>query len=151
MKNANEQLKGVLDQLVQDGPEIGLQVAAYLNGNLVVDTCAGMADPFVGRPVTSDTLFMAASCTKGIVATCIHILADRGALDYDMPISRCWPEFAAHGKERVTVRHALTHQAGIPQLPEMTSPMMLCNWDAMCAAIADLEEIILRRDAQKCS
>ncbi len=73
MKNANEQVKGVLDQLVRDGPEIGLQVAAYLNGNLVVDTCAGMADPSVGRPITSDTLFMAASCTKAIVATCIHL------------------------------------------------------------------------------
>jgi CubicO group peptidase (beta-lactamase class C family) len=141
MENANEQVQDVLNRLVQDGPEVGLQVAAYLNGKLVIDAWAGVAHPSTGRPVTADSLFVAASCTKGIVTTCIHMLADRGALDYDRPICHYWPEFAARGKEKVTVRHALTHQAGIPQMPEMTSPLIMCDWDAMCAAIADLEPL----------
>jgi CubicO group peptidase (beta-lactamase class C family) len=141
MKEANERVQPVLDQLVQGGTEVGLQVAAYLDGRLVVDAWAGMANPAAGRPVTGDTLFKAQSCTKGIVATCIHILADRGMLDYDMPIAHYWPEFATHGKERVTIRHALTHQAGIPQMPEQTTLEMMCDWDTMCTAIADLEPL----------
>ncbi|MEE8398319.1 MAG: serine hydrolase domain-containing protein [Desulfobacterales bacterium] len=141
MGNANEQVRGVLDRLVEDGTEVGIQVAAYLNGSLVIDAWSGMADPSAGIPVTADTLFMVASCTKGVVATCIHVLADRGSLEYDAPICRYWPEFAARGKENTTVRHALMHEAGIPQMPEMTSSMMILDWDKMCAAVADLEPL----------
>jgi len=138
MEKANQQVQRVLDQLTESGAEVGLQVAAYLDGKLVIDAWAGVADQTTGRPVTSDTLFMAMSCTKGITATCIHILADRGVLDYDTPIAQYWPEFAAHGKGKVTVRHGLTHQAGIPQMPAGVTPEMICDWNAMCAAIADL-------------
>jgi CubicO group peptidase (beta-lactamase class C family) len=48
-----------------------------------------------------------------------------------------WPEFAAHGKDAITVRHVLTHAAGLPHMPEGVTPEMMCDWDAMCAAIAD--------------
>jgi len=125
MEKANQQVQRVLDQLTESGAEVGLQVAAYLDGKLVIDAWAGVADQTTGRPVTSDTLFMAMSCTKGITATCIHILADRGVLDYDTPIAQYWPEFAAHGKGKVTVRHGLTHQAGIPQKPAGVTPELI--------------------------
>ncbi|MBL7174561.1 MAG: beta-lactamase family protein [Desulfobacteraceae bacterium] len=138
MEDPNKKVRNLLEQLIESGKEIGLQVAAYLDGQLVIDVCAGVADPATGRTVEKDTLFAAASCTKGITATCIHILADRKAIDYDLPIANIWPEFAAHGKDQITIRHALTHQAGIPQMPDNVTPEMMCDWDAMCTAIADL-------------
>jgi CubicO group peptidase (beta-lactamase class C family) len=67
------------------------------------------------------TLFVSFSCGKGVVATAIHMLADRGQLDYDAPVASYWPEFAAHGKDAITVGHVLTHGAGIPQLPPGTT------------------------------
>jgi CubicO group peptidase (beta-lactamase class C family) len=138
---ANRQVQSVLDDLVACGEELGLQAAAYLHGDLVVDAWAGIADEATGRPVDGDTLFTIYSAGKGVTATCIHLLADRGRIDYDTPIAESWPEFAAHGKARVTVRHALSHQAGIPQMPDGATPEMMCDWDAMCAAIAELEPL----------
>jgi CubicO group peptidase (beta-lactamase class C family) len=137
----NERVQQLLDEQVASGEEIGLQAAVYVDGKLVVDTWAGVADEATGRKVDGDTLFTSWSTTKGFVATCIHILADRGQLDYDTPIATYWPEFAANGKEAVTGRHALTHRAGIPQMPENVTPEMMTDWDAMCAAIATHEPL----------
>lgn len=136
MTDAQERVQAIIDELTVSGAERGLQVAAYHDGELVVDAWAGVADPATGRPVDGDTLFTVFSVTKGIVATAAHILADRGRLDYDAPIARSWPEFGAHGKDSVTVRQALCHTAGVPQMPEGVTPEDICDWDRMCAAIA---------------
>ena len=131
-------IQHVIDGLVDSGAEIGLQVAAYVNGELVVDTWTGVADEDTGQLVDGDTLFTSWSTTKGFVATCLHILADRGQVDYDTPVATYWPEFGVQGKDLVTVRDALTHRAGVPQMPEGVTPEMMTDWDAMCAAIASL-------------
>src|SRR5579884_594680 len=133
-----DEVQGLLDELVASGREVGLQAAAYLGGELVLDTWAGTADEQTGRAVDGDTLFVVFSATKGVMATSIHMLADRGELDYEAPVARYWPEFGKHGKERVTLRQALSHQAGIPQMPAGTTPELMCDWDAIPAAIADL-------------
>ncbi len=138
MDELNVRVQQVIDRLITSGEEVGLQVAAYVDGALVVDAWAGVADEATGRPVYGETLFTSWSTTKGFTATCLHILADRGGVEYDMPVAHYWPEFAAHGKAAVTVRHALIHTAGIPQMPERVTPDMLADWDGMCAAIADL-------------
>jgi CubicO group peptidase (beta-lactamase class C family) len=139
MNDAAAGVQPVLEQLVASGAERGLQVAAYLNGQLVLDVWAGVADDVTGRRVDGDTLFTVFSATKGLVATSVHMLAERGLLDYETPVAAYWPAFAAHGKERVTLRQALSHQAGIPQLPSGLAPETLCDWEAMCAIVADLE------------
>jgi CubicO group peptidase (beta-lactamase class C family) len=132
-REANEAVRRLLEELVGEGQETGLQVAAYLDGHLAIDAWAGLADERDVRLVDSRTVFTAFSMSKGIVATCIHVLADRGMLDYDAPIARYWPEFAATGKERATVRHALTHQLGIPETrPASTSPGQMTG--TLCAA-----------------
>jgi CubicO group peptidase (beta-lactamase class C family) len=133
----NHVVQAYIDNLVTTGQEVGLQVAAYVDGQLVVDAWAGVADESSGRPVDGDTLFTSWSTTKGFVATCIHILADRGKLEYGAPVARYWPEFAAQGKERVTVLDLLTHRAGVPQMPEDVTAEMMTDWDAMCRAIAN--------------
>ena len=125
----------LLDDLISSGVERGLQAAAYLNGECVVDAWAGIADAGSGQPVNGDTLFTVFSSTKGVTSTVMHLLAERGVLDYDAPIATYWPAFAANGKEGITVRHALTHAAGIPQRPTGVPPT---DWDGMCREIAAL-------------
>src|SRR5581483_11117811 len=124
--SAQEQAQAVLDRLVASGAERGLQVAAWHNGRQVVDAWAGVADPATGRAVNGDTMFTVFSVTKGVAATAIHILAERGVLEYDAPVARYWPEFAQNGKARVTLRQALCHQAGIPRMPEPVTPEDIC-------------------------
>lgn len=136
---ANDKVRAVLQQIVDDTPEIGLQVAAYLDGKLVIDAWAGLADPAAGKPVDGDTLFMLSSTTKGVTATCLHLCVEKHGLSYDMPIVEVWPEFGAHGKEKATLRHALAHQTGVPQTPVGYTPEWLSDWDRMCRGIADLE------------
>ncbi len=131
-----QRVQQIIDELVASGEETGLQVAAYVNGELVVDAWAGVADETTGRLVNGETLFTSWSTTKGFVATCLHLLADRDQVQYDTPVARYWPEFSANGKETVTVRDAITHRAGIPYMPTGVTPEMMTDWDAMCTMIA---------------
>lgn len=134
-------MRAALHELVSNGLEVGLQVAVYVRGELVIDAWAGVADPTSGRAVDGETLFNVSSCGKGVAATCLHMLADRGQIDYDTPVATYWPEFAARGKTRVTVRHVLAHTSGIPHSPQGYGHELLVDWTRMCAAIADLEPI----------
>jgi CubicO group peptidase (beta-lactamase class C family) len=134
-----QQVQEAIDQLVESGAERGLQVAVYRDGEQIVDAVAGVADPATGRPVTSDTPIYAYSVGKGATATVAHVLVERGLFGYDTPVVELWPEFGAHGKERATVRHVLTHTVGVPGVPADTTPEDLCDWDRMCEVIADSE------------
>src|SRR5918995_3743568 len=139
MTDIQKQVQQAIDRLVESGAERGLQVAVYRNGELVVDAVAGVADPETGRPVTSDTLFFSYSIGKGVASTVVHVLAERGVLDYDTKIAELWPEFGAHGKESATVRHALSQSVGVPGLPSGLTAEDLTDWEKMCAIIADSE------------
>jgi CubicO group peptidase (beta-lactamase class C family) len=139
MNDIQQHVQQAIDQLVESGAERGLQVAVYRQGDLVVDAVAGVADPATGRPVTSDTPFYTYSTGKGVTATVAHVLAEHGLLDYDTPIVELWSEFGVHGKESATLRHALTHSVGVPGVPADTIPEDLCDWQKMCAVIADTE------------
>lgn len=138
MQDSNEQVQQLLDELIASGEETGLQVAAYHQGEQIVDAWSGLADRATGRPVTGETLFNVFSCGKGVLATLIHILTEAGQVDYNAPVSAYWPEFAVNGKESITVRHVLTHTAGIPQMPDGADAALCCDWDRMCSAIAQL-------------
>ena len=139
MKELQQQVQSAIDELVESGTERGLQAAVYRGGEQVVDAVAGIADPETGRPVASDTPFYAYSVGKGATSAVAHVLAERGLFGYDTPVVELWPEFGAHGKESATVRHVLTHTVGVPGIPADTTPEDLCDWDGMCAAIADSE------------
>ena len=139
MTDIQYQVQQAIDRLLKSGTERGLQVAAYRNGELVVDAVAGVADSETGRPVTSDTMFFSYSIGKGVASTVVHVLAERGVLDYDTKIAELWPEFGAHGKEGATVRHALSQSVGVPGLPSGLTAEDLTDWEKMCAIIADSE------------
>lgn len=137
----NAWVRAAIERVIDQGREIGVQVAAYHHGKIVVDTWAGLADPLTGREVDGETLFNVYSVTKAVAATALHMQVERGLIEYDAPISRYWPEYAARGKGRTTVRDALTHRACVPQMPAGVTPEMMCDWEAMTAAIADLEPL----------
>jgi CubicO group peptidase (beta-lactamase class C family) len=124
--------------LIRDGREIGVQVAAYLDGRLVIDSWGGLADEETGRPVGPDTLFNMFSVTKPLAATSLHIQVARGLVDYDAHVTDYWPEYGANGKDTTTVRDILTHRAGIPQMPEGVTPDLMCDWEWMTSEIAKL-------------
>lgn len=130
-------VQDAIERLVESGVETGVQVAVYRHGERVVDAVAGRADAETGRPMASDTPVYGSSAGMAITAAVVHVLAEKGVLEYDAPIVEFWPEFGAHGKEKTTVRHALTHSTGVPGVPEGTTAADLCDWDRMCAAIAD--------------
>lgn len=135
-ERANARMRGVIEEMVGSGAELGLQLAAYVDGELVVDVWAGVADRASGRSVDGETLFTVFSTSKGIAATCVHLLAERRQLDYDAPMARYWPEFAQAGKGEATVRDALAHRVGLPCLPAGATPERICDAEGMCAWLA---------------
>ena len=139
MTDIQNQLQQAIDDLVESGAERGLQVAVYRDGEQAAAAVAGIADPETGRPVESDTPFYCYSVGKGATSTVAHMLVERGLFGYDTPVVDLWPEFGTHGKEAATVRHVLTHTVGVPGIPADTTPEDLCDWDKMCAAIAEAE------------
>ncbi|SDG38386.1 serine hydrolase domain-containing protein [Pseudonocardia oroxyli] len=116
--------------------ERGLQVAAYLGPDVIVDAWTGPADQD-GRPVTGDTLFSVFSVSKAITSLALHLQAERGLVDYESPVARYWPEFGGNGKGDILVRHVLSHQSGIPQMPEGVTPELLGDWGWMTARVAE--------------
>jgi CubicO group peptidase (beta-lactamase class C family) len=116
--------------------DVGAAVALYIDGRPVVDLWGGWRDAARSRPWERDTLVCVFSCTKGMTALCAHRLADAGRLDYDAPVCRYWPEFAARGKEAITVRQVLSHQAGLPALRAPLPPGGLYDWQTVVTALA---------------
>lgn len=119
----------LLDQ-IRRGTQLGSQVCAYRYGEKIVDVCAGDMGPRDSRPVAGDTLFSSFSTTKGVAATALHILADRGIIEYEQPVAKYWPGFAKNGKEKVTVAQAMSHQAGLHAMPaDPAACRELLNWE----------------------
>lgn len=94
--------------------DIGASLAVYVDGTPVVDLWGGTADPTTGRPWERDTVGLVYSATKGASAIVVNLLAERGEIDLDTPVTAYWPEFGAEGKDRITVAQLLSHQAGLP-------------------------------------
>ena len=138
---ANAVVQKAIDDAIGAGREVGLQVAAYKDGKLVVDTWGGVADPASGRKVDGDTLFNVYSVTKAVAATALHVQAERGLVDYDAPIVKYWPQYGAHGKGRTTVRDALTHRLHPTDAGRRHTRDDVPDWDAMVRAIADLKPL----------
>jgi len=99
----------------------GGALAVRLHGRPVVDIWAGFADRRLSQPWERDTVTICFSTTKGVASTVIHRLADRGLLDYEAPVASYWPEFGAAGKQAITVRQLLSHQAGLHSMTDLAN------------------------------
>lgn len=113
--------------------EVGASVCVVREGRTVVDLWGGTADPKTGRAWDRDTVSIVFSCTKGAAALCLHMLAERGLVDYADPVERFWPAFAQGGKAGTTVADMLAHTAPVPHYREPIKPGGYLDWDYMVA------------------
>jgi len=134
-------VRAAIRAAIDAGEEQALHVVAYRDGVPCIDVWDGLADPATRTPATADTLYNVYSVTKAVAATALHIQAERGVVDYDAPIADYWPDFAQNGKRAATVRHALTHRAGVPLMPEGVTPELMCDSVWMANAIAAMEPL----------
>ncbi|MCK9540826.1 MAG: beta-lactamase family protein [Novosphingobium sp.] len=134
-------VRSAIRSAIDAGLEEAVHVVAYHKGKMALNVWDGLADPANGKAATQDTLYNVYSVTKAVAATALHIQAEKGLVDYDAPVAEYWPEFARNGKEKATVRHVLTHRAGVPLMPEGVTPELMCNNEYMVSAIAAMEPL----------
>ncbi|MFD6155444.1 serine hydrolase domain-containing protein [Nocardia sp. NPDC060256] len=114
----------------------GGALAVYLDDKPVVDIWGGWAGK--DRRWNGDTVALTFSTGKGVASTVVHRLAERGLIDYDAPVARYWPEFAAHGKDDITVRDVLSHRAGLHRVRGLVPGREgILDYDAVIRALAD--------------
>ena len=109
--------------------ELGGACCAYHRGEKVVDLWGGVRDQQTGEPWEQGTMVIVYSATKGLAAMTLAIAHSRGWLDYEERVCTYWPEFAQQGKERITVRQLLAHQAGLYVLDEPVDRGLVANLD----------------------
>ncbi len=113
----------------------GAAVCVYHHGECVVDLWGGARDRR-GSPWRRETMAPSFSTTKGVASTLVHMMVDRGLLDYDDRVAQHWPEFARAGKQDITVRHVLAHQSGLYHIRQMIdSADRMRDWEHMIRAI----------------
>ncbi|CAM0909713.1 unnamed protein product [Alopecurus aequalis] len=127
--------------LLEMGSEkiLGIQVCAYKDGKVIIDTAAGSLGKYDPRPVQPDSLFPVFSVTKGITAGMVHWLVDKGKLKYEETVADIWPEFGTNKKELIKVHHLLNHTSGLQNaLADVvkTDPLLFCDWEEAIGQIA---------------
>ncbi|NMC07030.1 MAG: beta-lactamase family protein [Candidatus Lokiarchaeota archaeon] len=130
-----EGVKKVFEQHLATGEDVGASFAVYKDGVPIVDIWGGFADAARTCPWNEDTIACVFSSTKAMAAICVHVLADRGLIDFEAPVARYWPEFARSGKERVLVKHVMSHSSGVVTYPEQVTPDDLADWEKMVGLI----------------
>jgi CubicO group peptidase (beta-lactamase class C family) len=116
--------------------DVGAAVCVFHRGEPVVDLWGGYADREQGREWERDTLQLVFSTTKGVAATCVHQLVERGVLDLDAPVARWWPEFAQAGKGDIPLRWVLSHEAGLAAVTGEVTMDDVLGWEGVVEAIA---------------
>lgn len=129
-------LKDAFAANFDSGLDIGAAVAVYSGGRLVADLWGGMADPVARKPWTRGTLVNIWSVTKAVMAVLAAQAVERGELHYDRPIAALWPDFAAGGKEAITLDQVMSHQSGLNGTQTPVDAAGLYAWDPYCAALA---------------
>jgi CubicO group peptidase (beta-lactamase class C family) len=119
----------------------GASACVYHRGKVVLDLWGGARDEW-GTPWDESTLAPSFSTTKGVTSTLMHILVDRGLLEYDDPVAMYWPEFAQAGKEKITLRHVMSHQSGLYHLRQILDHAdQMLDWETVTSAIAAAEPV----------
>jgi CubicO group peptidase (beta-lactamase class C family) len=131
-----EDVRKAFEENFTNGSDVGASFCATKNGETVVDLWGGFADPARTRPWVKDTIVNVYSTTKTMTALTALLLADRGQLDFDAPVARYWPEFAANGKERIKVSHLMSHSAGPSGWKETITNNDLYDWEKATSLLA---------------
>ena len=123
--------------------ETGASCSVYHHGDLVVNLWGRFRDLATQAPWEEDTLVMVFSTTKGLAAMAVAVAHSRGLLDYDERVAAYWPEFARNGKERITVRQLLAHQAGLCAIDEALDIETLHDLNRLSTILARQKPLIL--------
>ena len=115
--------------------ELGGAVSAVVGGAVVVDLWGGVREQATGAAWSADTMTLVHSTTKGLSALVLALLHSRGLLDYDERVAAYWPEFGQAGKEDITVRQLLAHQAGLFAFDEKVDGDVVADLDALAGAM----------------
>jgi len=116
--------------------EAGGACCAYRRGEKIVDLWGGVRDSRTGAPWLEDTMVVVYSATKGLAAMALAVAHSRGWLDYDERVAAYWPEFSQAGKERITVRQLLAHQAGLFALDVPIDRALIADHDRLAQVLA---------------
>ena len=119
-----------------NGSDVGASFCATVEGETVVDLWGGFADAERTRAWERDTIVNVYSTTKTMTALTALLIADRGDLDFDAPVAKYWPEFAAGGKSGVKVSHLMAHSSGLSGWKELISVEDLYDWEKTTALLA---------------
>lgn len=130
------ELGEILAASVASGADRGASVSVVHEGRTVVDLWHGSSDAESTVPWERDTLVPVWSITKVMANLCLMVLVDRGLVDVDAPVATYWPEFAASGKEGVTVAHVLSHASGVSGWDQPVEVDDLFDWDRSTAMLA---------------
>ncbi|GBE65080.1 esterase [Mycobacterium sp. MFM001] len=134
-----EKVRDAFEQNFALRNEVGAAVAAWVDGDLVVNLWGGSADAAGTRPWRQDTLATILSATKGLTSTCVHQLAERGEIDLGAPVARYWPEFAQAGKQSITVAMVLSHRSGVIGPRARLRWQDVADWNFVCEQLAAAE------------
>ena len=134
-----QELREILSMNIDSGDDVGASVAVVHRGEMVVDLWGGWSDPARTVPWSRDTITNVWSSTKTQMALCALMLADRGQLDLDAPVSTYWPEFGANGKNKVLVRHLLSHTSGVSGWAQPVTVDDLYDWEKSTSMLASQE------------
>ena len=129
-------VKAVLETLLSEGADLGASFSATWQGETVVDLWGGYLDENKTRPWQEDSIVNVYSTTKTMSFLCALLLADRGELDFDAPVARYWPEFAAAGKGDVLVWHLMNHAAGLSGMDVPLQGDELDDWERVTQLLA---------------
>jgi CubicO group peptidase (beta-lactamase class C family) len=117
--------------------ELGAGVCVFHQGKQVVSLWGGHLEAERKTPWQEDSLAVIFSSTKGVAATCVHLLVDQGELDFDKPVAHYWPEFAANGKGAITLGMVMSHQAGLPYWQQDLPRGALLDWEFASGRLAE--------------
>lgn len=136
VKAGYERVRSAFEENFANRGEVGAACAAVVDNELVVDLWGGQADPATNRAWESDTIVNVFSTTKGMASMAVLHAASMGLFDFDDRVAEHWPEFSEGGKEAVTVRQLLAHQAGLSAIDQTIDMEALADPDQVAKALA---------------
>ena len=116
--------------------EVGAACCVYRQGEKVVDLWGGIRNKATAEPWQENTMVIVRSATKGLAAMTLALAHSRGWLDYDERVCTYWPEFGQRGKEKITVRQLLAHQAGLFAFDETVDRGVIADLDRLADIMA---------------
>ncbi|XP_014504335.1 uncharacterized protein LOC106764583 isoform X1 [Vigna radiata var. radiata] len=132
-------LRQLLIEFGNNDKILGIQVCAYKDEEVIIDTAAGVLGKYDPRPVKPDSLFPVFSVTKGITAGMVHWMVDNGQLNLEDNVANIWPGFGSNGKDLIKVHHVLNHTSGLHNAMGDTTqenPLLMLDWDGCLNCIS---------------